>query len=332
MRAHAKTCVRKRTKMANKRKIYLRADAGQSIGYGHFVRTLALADMLKDDFDCVFYTQVPTEYQKSEMEAVCPYVELPDDESRFDLFLEDLKGNEIVVLDNYFFTTNYQQEIKSKGCKLVCIDDMHDKHYVADAVVNHGMATPDMFDCESYTRLCLGPGWSLLRKPFIVPIKSKERKSQIVVCFGGADPQHLTDKVVSYLYELNVDYEIVVILGDAAYLSKENCQRVTIKHNLTAQQMADLFETSSIGILPASSVCKEAVSRGLKVISGYFVDNQKIGYERALIRKNTVPVYNYSDLTKDKLAVAIESINDFTFTIPDYSHVPDNYIKLFNSL
>ena len=120
-----------------KRKIFFRADASQSIGYGHFIRTLALADMLKDDFDCVFYTQTPTEYQRKELEKVCPFIELPDDDTRFRLFIEELKGDEIVVLDNYFFTTDYQRSIKTKGCKLVCVDDMHDKHYVADVVINH---------------------------------------------------------------------------------------------------------------------------------------------------------------------------------------------------
>lgn len=47
-----------------KRQIIFRADAGKRIGYGHFVRTLALADMLKEEFECVFVTQDPTEYQK----------------------------------------------------------------------------------------------------------------------------------------------------------------------------------------------------------------------------------------------------------------------------
>ena len=47
-----------------KKRILFRADANVQIGYGHFVRTLALADMLKDDFECVFYTQEPTEYQR----------------------------------------------------------------------------------------------------------------------------------------------------------------------------------------------------------------------------------------------------------------------------
>lgn len=46
-------------------KIYFRADASATIGYGHFIRTLALADMLKDDFDCTFFTCHPTSYQVS---------------------------------------------------------------------------------------------------------------------------------------------------------------------------------------------------------------------------------------------------------------------------
>ena len=57
-------------------KIYFRADASATIGYGHFIRTLALADMLKDDFDCTFFTCHPTSYQVSEMEKVCPFIPL----------------------------------------------------------------------------------------------------------------------------------------------------------------------------------------------------------------------------------------------------------------
>ena len=61
------------------RKIYLRADAGYGIGYGHFIRTLALADMLKSDFDCIFFTSSPSAYQISEMKKVCPYKALKEE-------------------------------------------------------------------------------------------------------------------------------------------------------------------------------------------------------------------------------------------------------------
>ena len=71
-----------------KRKIFFRADAGAQIGYGHFIRTLALADMLRDDFDCTFLTQSPSEYQQKEVEKVCPLVALPSDDSKFEKFID----------------------------------------------------------------------------------------------------------------------------------------------------------------------------------------------------------------------------------------------------
>ena len=313
-------------------KVYFRADAGPDIGYGHFVRTLALADMLKNTFDCVFFTQDPTDYQRRECEKVCELIALPSGEEKLELFEDYLIGDETVVLDNYFFTTEYQRRIKKKGCKLVCVDDLHDKHYVADAVVNHGPARPDEFDCESYTRLCLGPQWSMLRRPFLEPVKTRKRNNQIVVCFGGADPLRLTDRIVSYLFELGVGRELVVVLGDTVYLSDLNRDRVTVKQNLNAWQMAELFETSCLGILPASSVRIEAVSRGLKVICGYYVENHKIGFERSLAQKDIVPVYDFKDLTLRKLESALDAIDYFSFTIPDYSKVPERYIGLMSAL
>ena len=78
-------------------KIYFRADAGAEIGYGHFIRTLALADMLKDDFSCVFVTQAPTIYQKSEVAKVCELVEVPATEEKFRLFLDMLNADSCVL-------------------------------------------------------------------------------------------------------------------------------------------------------------------------------------------------------------------------------------------
>ena len=66
-------------------KILFRADAGADIGYGHFIRSLALADMLKDDFDCTFYTSEPTPYQVDQMQQVCKYVAL-EEKSKFHHF------------------------------------------------------------------------------------------------------------------------------------------------------------------------------------------------------------------------------------------------------
>lgn len=318
--------------MENRKKIYFRADAGAEIGYGHFIRSLALADMLKDDFECVFYTQAPTNYQQKEAENVCELVALPADDSRFDIFLNCLKGEEIVVLDNYFYTTDYQRTIKAKGCKLVCIDDMHDKHYVADAVVNHGPVAEEEFDCEPYTKLFLGDSYKLLRKPFLQPLKGLPRKNVAIINLGGADPFKLTDKVVSLLLELNTSYQIIVILGDTVYLSEENRNLVEIKSRLSANQMAELFETSAFGILPASTVSIEAYSRGLPLLIGYQVDNQEEGYKKTVEKRTFIPIGNLHNLTEETLSKALSQLDGFKPIVPDFSQVPTNYIKVFHSI
>ncbi|MEA3444958.1 MAG: UDP-2,4-diacetamido-2,4,6-trideoxy-beta-L-altropyranose hydrolase, partial [Bacteroidota bacterium] len=173
-----------------KRKVILRADGSQTIGMGHFIRTLALAEMLKDDFYLVFATREPTEYQLKEISRICDEsISLPKDNSHFDVFLTYLQGNEIVVLDNYYFDTNYQRKIREKGCKLVCIDDMHDKHYVADVVINHaeGIKESD-FSIDENTKLCLGLDYALLRSPFFIKDDSniKSKDFQILIGIGGA--------------------------------------------------------------------------------------------------------------------------------------------------
>ena len=156
------------------RKVFFRADADGKIGFGHFVRTLALADMLKDDFDCTFFTQAPTEYQKSEVAKVCKLVELPADDSKFDSFIDYLSGEEIVFLDNYFFTSEYEKRIKDIGCKLVIISPQCTHHY-ADVLLYFGI-DPLRFDVEPYTKICMGIEWTILRPAFFKPKDKLEKK------------------------------------------------------------------------------------------------------------------------------------------------------------
>ena len=266
------------------------------------------------------------------MKTVCPFRGLPADDTRFELFLNQLEGDEIVVLDNYFYTTDYQKKIKAKGCKLVCIDDMHDKHYVADVVINHDNVPSNEFDIEPYTRLCVGMQYVLLRPPFLKPLHNYQRNINVVVNFGGSDPFCLTDKMVTMLRRINAPYHIVVILGEKTFLSESNREKVKICKNLSAQKMADLFETSAFGILPASTVSLEAISRGLPLLLGYYMENQFEGYKNFNKRANFIPLGYFPDLSDKKLKHAMDELPGFLPTTNDYSMVPDNYIKLFSSL
>lgn len=314
-------------------KIYFRADASGTIGYGHFIRTLALADMLKDNFDCTFFTCHPTPYQVSEMDKVCPYVTLQE-EILYEEFLSHLQGDEIVVLDNYFFDTDYQCDIKQKGCCLVCIDDMHNKHYVADVVINHGQTNPALFDVESYTKLCLGFDWALLRKPFLETAKKEhipsDRIEKVAVCFGGSDIHDITGYFVNQALQLCTVSSVTAVVGDAytPHTPQKGDNRLVYRSCLTAQEMADFFCNSDLVICSASSVCIEALACDAKVAVGWYVDNQADFYNLLLSNDWAIGLGNI-----EQPSIDLRSVNLLQPTNANMdSYIQERYISLFQEL
>lgn len=324
-----------------KKKICFRADASGQIGFGHFVRSLALSDMLKEDFDCVFYTVEPSDYQIRELRKVCPFISLSE-KTKYEDFLSYLDGSEIVVLDNYFYTTEYQKQIKEKGCKLVCIDDMHDKHYVADLVINHAYGChKEDYSVEQYTQLCLGLNYALLRKPFLdLNAKPNHSQKRVLICYGGLDVHNLTCKTILSLGDVIEKYKVEVIVG-AAFSAKEELSELARKNTnihihtaLNAEEMSALMRESQIAFLSASSVLWEAIFSGCKIIYGYYVDNQldicrNVGNNLSL---GLSYVGDLREVTSDNLKTAflkaVDSDNKMVFKKPD---VRSHYLALFNS-
>lgn len=318
--------------MPSKRKIYFRADAGPNIGYGHYIRSLALADMLKQDFDCTMFTQTPTEYQINEAKDVCPIVVLPNDDTKFDKFLEYLHGDEIVVLDNYFFTTDYQRAIKAKGCQLVCIDDMHDKHYVADVVLNHGCDDPSLFDKEEYTHLCLGFDYALLRRPFLESHNNIERQNGLfVVCFGGSDPHNLTRKYVEHLIMSQGVLQVVAVVGDRYQYrdTLSNISNVEVRSCLSASEMANLFRNAEAVVCSASTTAYEAIACGAKVYAGWYVDNQKEFYKMLIENKLIEPLENLVSSPNVIYTNSLKMINKSNNIKANYS---EKFVNLIRTL
>lgn len=234
-------------------KVYFRADAGRATGYGHYVRSTALAAMLRKDFDCTVFTAEPTEFQRKEAEGICKLETLPGDDSRFGLFLDRLEGGETVVLDNYFYTDEYIGEIKAKGCKTVLIQDFFGKATAADAMI-----LP-----------CRNPRWALLREPFIDGDHADVREKGLwVVAIGATDPLGLTGRFVRAL-------------------EKRGRKVSVLSGGMGAREVAELFRRAEGVVCSASSVCYEALACGCRVCAGWYVDNQKDFYS-VLCRMNLI--------------------------------------------
>ena len=282
--------------------------------------------MLKDEFDCVFYTAEPTPYQIGEMQKVCPYIPLSE-ATKFEAFLTDLDGSEIVVLDNYFYTTDYQREIKARGCKLVCIDDMHDKHYVADVVINHAPGTHEsQFSKEYYTKLYLGPEYLLLRKEFRETIQSYtpfDKNENVYICYGGSDEMNLTRKACEIVIRTMPRHIDAVVGGGYVFyddlLDYAKGKDITVYRNASPEKIVKLLRDAFLAVVPDSMVFFEACCLRRPCISGYDCNNQifiaeynrqhNLGCEIGNLLENFEEKFGkaYSEMNNEKASVYVEN-------------------------
>jgi UDP-2,4-diacetamido-2,4,6-trideoxy-beta-L-altropyranose hydrolase len=286
-------------------------DGNSDIGLGHVVRCCALAEMLKDNFDCYFYLRKPSKEITEEVSKYSVSVyELPNNisyEKEGKEWIDLLQGNEIVVLDGYNFNTAYQKAIKSKGCKLVCIDDIYQYHFVADVVINHAPCiSKNSYFCEPYTKLCLGTEYVLLKNHFLKKASGAEKKleltaSPIFICLGGADPKNKTLNIVDEVRKLFPSKKIIVVVG-AAYSKRVSLEEYCIKNrNLTllvdisSEDLMCMMEEAHIAVTSASTVALEYVCVKGNLFLLQTADNQ---------------VHLYKSLIEKKCAYPFELLND----------------------
>lgn len=308
-----------------KKRIVFRADASKATGYGHFVRSLALAGYLKNDFDCCFAsfnadTNLLTDNQLKQIYEVCePLFVFGENLEAFNIeFLKELQSSDIVVLDNYYYSTEYQQKIKNKGCKLVCIDDVHDRHMVCELLMTPCPLRREDFSLEPYTKFIGGIEYGFLRPPFFKAPPERNVISNInrvVLAMGGSDAFNLTDKMAAIVRKVLPNAKMDIIAGDSVRISENTNSFSMVHRNISAEDIVGIMDTADIGIFPASTICIEAFSRRLPVIAGYYADNQKDFYEYGASNNYFVALGNLMD-DSDVLVSRLGKIINFHIPSP----------------
>ncbi len=269
-----------------KRKLFFRADGNAEIGLGHLIRSSALAEMLSIYFETTFYCiDIPEGISNSFYSKgfIVKDIENNDD------FIEILTGQEIVVLDHYGLNTDFQKRIKSKGNKLICIDDVFDKEFYADLIINHAPSiTKAMYKAQPFTKFALGLDYVLLRNPFLKAAKKTKlpkKENSVFICFGGSDINNLTERTLNVILNFNHFNDINVVIG-SSYDYKKNLELISKAHinvkihqSLSAEKMIALMTMSQLAVVPCSGILLEALALKLSVIAGTYADNQHILYE-----------------------------------------------------
>lgn len=314
------------------KRVILRADGHANTGFGHVFRLLALAQILKGHFECIFITNKPERFVIDAIEETCfsavfltndepvhlPDQSKPDDEIAFDLG-EFLDGSEIVVTDGYLFGLHYQCAVKNSGATLVSIDDLAESHFYSDIVINHAPGVnKSAYRIQSYTRLLLGLDYAILRPPFFEPLKKKRNSLRAFISLGGSDFYGFSAVIADLLLKLN-QYDEVHVLGSSSFSTQlieklnrlqSQSDRIKLHFNVDALQIVKILDSCSHAFVSASTVLLEAYSRGLKCFTGYFINNQKFIYDGFTQQGLAVGLGQFQELDFEKIQLGLNFQKD----------------------
>lgn len=177
--------------------VLIRVDASPTIGSGHLVRMLALAQLLRDHGVTVTLATigpagdsfVATSDERFDRVALPESIAAgsPGDASMIVRAIHRLRPD-WVVLDGYGFDETYQRTIRAIGVRLLSVDDLAAGHFVSDVILNQNFgAEAHRYSCEPYSKLMLGTGYVMLRREFRTPATEsrQEPPRSILVTLGG---------------------------------------------------------------------------------------------------------------------------------------------------
>lgn len=286
--------------------LILRVDGNELIGLGHIYRVLALAKILDPWFNSHIYIQEPSAavIKLVRDHAIDLHV-LPATKKHTPAFNGELypyvSADSMVVLDGYHFDSEYQQGLKSIGCKLISIDDIYNTKFFSDVVINHtGGLSEDCYIADENTRFFLGPEYAILRPEFLHGKQSPlppDRTKRLIITLGGADTNNITLAILHNLQPHLERFESISIIIGAAYQFEttlrsftENYQHIRILKSLTAPEMHKAMCNNGIAICSASTVSYEYASVGGLLFILQTADNQKDLYKFLDQKKLALPL------------------------------------------
>jgi UDP-2,4-diacetamido-2,4,6-trideoxy-beta-L-altropyranose hydrolase len=275
-------------------KLLIRVDASASIGTGHVMRCLALAQATLKDELIAFLMGATTPALESLLSSegiMVARLGAPLG-SNADA-LETINHAKLieatwVVVDGYHFGETYQKLIKDSGFKLLIIDDYgHATQYWADLILNQNLGVHSRLyhHRKLYTNLLLGPRFALLRKEFWAWQGFNRQIStsvgKLLITLGGADSENVTFKVLQALRQIECqEIDVVVVVGGSnPHLQELQATiqnlpfAIVLKQNVA--NMPTLMAWADIAITAGGSTCWEIAFMGLPSLIIIQAQNQQ---------------------------------------------------------
>ncbi len=307
--------------------IFFRADGNKTIGTGHIMRCLSIADAFKKHGEQAIFILADDSLKLLVEERGYETVILGTDYIIMSNELDNMKDliakhqPHCLFIDSYFVTKEYLISLKEL-VKTVYIDDLAAFAYPVDILINYNIFAEDIDYSALYKnenvklpKMLLGLKYVPLREEFANIEKRyvPEKCSNVLISTGGADPIHLALKLAEYVSQ-NCNEELTYhFLVGAANTDKEKIESIAdsssnIMIHYNVKNMKELICSCDIAVSAAGSTLYEICACGVPIITYVLADNQIKGaraFEAKGLAVNCGDIREYNSPEK----IIFESIN-----------------------
>lgn len=264
----------------------IRADGGPEIGYGHLVRSGALAEKLLEQGHTVTVATTTPDAVREVFPTAVETVDLPsrDDPESFVAWLESARPD-AAFTDAYPVDTAYQRAVRERVPLAVLQDDA--RHAVcADLFVNYNLhaSTLDYEFVGRAPETCLGPAYVPLRREIRTRASDdppwRDPPERAIVTMGGSDMARLTPTAVKAFdgFDLRVDTIVGPGCSDRQERAVRKSADAVSADVRVVRDPADLPERlfqADIAVSTASSTTYELLALGTPMVAVPVADNQR---------------------------------------------------------
>lgn len=312
--------------------ILFRADANPSIGFGHIMRCLSIADAAKAFHqEAVFLLADPAVQElvraRGFRTAVLgtDYKSMESETEKVGAVIEKYRAG-ILFVDSYFVTEQYLNTLwnmcRRVNCRLVYMDDVLAFPYPCDVLINYNIYGPDAdYDglykgAEHTPEFLLGTSFAPLRSEF-QNLKSRAVRRQgkhILISTGGSDSEHMTLALVEEIKKREDSVTFHIVIGamnadrDTVSVRAEKVKNIVLHENVS--NMSELMQEADAAVSAAGSTLYELCAAQTPAVTYILADNQipgAEGFARRGILKNCgdVRVFGSRELAKRLVQEAV---------------------------
>ncbi len=273
--------------------LVLRADAGHSIGSGHVMRLVALAEAAagRGGRARLLIGGEPAALVQAlvarGLDAVAIGSATGDDPDRDQVVAAaHAQGGAPVVIDGRGFTAAYAAGIAAAGLTVASVDDLGVTPLPSAIVINHNLGAEQLAACypRSPVRL-LGRRYHLLRGEFRrLPAGGAATRAvadRVLVTMGGSDPAGATARVVAAMPGRGVHVVVVVgpdFRGDddlAAAAAIAFARGHVVEVRRQPADLADLMASCDLAVSAGGGTLAELAYLGRPTVALAIVDDQQ---------------------------------------------------------